>query len=37
MSKIQGIRRRTWAEIDLDNVKQNFQAIRATVGKDVKI
>lgn len=37
MSKIQGIRRRTWAEIDLDNARQNFQAIRQAVGEKVKI
>lgn len=37
MSKIQGIRRRTWAEIDLDNARKNFQTIRETVGDRVKI
>lgn len=37
MSNIQGIRRRTWAEIDLDKAKQNFETIRSTVGDRVKI
>ena len=37
MSNIQGIRRRTWAEIDLDHAKKNFETIRATVGDNVKI
>ena len=37
MSTIQGIRRRTWAEIDLDRAAQNFRVVRSTVGKHVKI
>ena len=37
MSNIQGIRRRTWAEIDLDGAKQNYIAVRNAVGDNVKI
>ena len=37
MSSIQGIRRRTWAELNLDYAKQNFQKIRDSVSPNVKI
>ena len=37
MSNIQGIRRRTWAEIDLDRAKLNYGSVREAVGNDVKI
>ena len=37
MSHFQGIRRRTWAEIDLDQVELNYREIRRTVGDHVKI
>lgn len=37
MSDIQGIRRRTWAEIDLDKAEQNYRAVREAVGERVKI
>lgn len=37
MSNIQGIRRRTWAEIDLDKAEQNYGTVREMVGKGVKI
>ncbi len=37
MSNIQGIRRRTWAEIDLDNARHNYMALKDTVGERVKI
>lgn len=37
MSNIQGIRRRTWAEIDLDKAKRNFMSVREAVGDSVKI
>ena len=37
MSNIHGIRRRTWAEIDLDNAKSNYDAVKAAVGEGVKI
>ncbi len=37
MSIIQEIRRRTWAEIDLDKAKKNVDTIRKTVGDHVKI
>ena len=37
MSNFQGIRRRTWAEIDLDNAKKNYLAVREAVGDGMKI
>ena len=37
MSNIQGIRRRTWAEIDLDRAKLNYMSVREAVGERVKI
>ena len=37
MSNIHGIRRRTWAEIDLDNAKLNYLTVKNTVGNGVKI
>ena len=37
MSNIQGLRRRTWAEIDLDMAKLNFSAVKKAVGRKVKI
>lgn len=37
MSNVQGIRRRTWVEIDLDHAEKNFQTIRSTLAKNVKI
>ena len=37
MSNFQGIRRRTWAEIDLDNAKKNYLSVRNAVGSDVKV
>jgi len=37
MSNIQGLRRRTWAEIDLDRARANYLTVRETVGKKVKI
>ena len=37
MSNIRGIRRRTWAEIDLDKAKSNYLAVKNAVGSDVKI
>lgn len=37
MSNFQGIRRRTWAEIDLDSAKKNYLSVRETVGEGVKI
>ena len=37
MSNIHGIRRRTWAEIDLDKAKQNFMSVKETVGDGVKV
>ena len=37
MSNIQGIRRRTWAEIDLDKAKNNYLTVKNTVGSEVKI
>ncbi|MBQ8850486.1 MAG: alanine racemase [Clostridia bacterium] len=37
MSNIRGIRRRTWAEIDLDKAKENYTAVRDAVGEGVKI
>lgn len=37
MSHFQGIRRRTWAEIDLDGAERNYCEIRRTVGEKVKI
>ena len=37
MSHFQGIRRRTWAEIDLDRAERNFLEIRGAVGDRVKI
>ncbi len=29
--------KRTWAEVDLDAIEQNFRAIRAHIGKDTKL
>ena len=37
MSNIQGIRRRTWAEIDLDGAKRNFLSVKEAVGDRVKV
>lgn len=37
MSNFQGIRRRTWAEIDLDSAKKNYLSVREAVGSDVKV
>ena len=37
MSNFQGIRRRTWAEIDLDNAKKNYLSVKGAVGEGVKI
>ncbi len=37
MSNIRGIRRRTWAEIDLDRAKLNYMAVKEAVGRDVKV
>lgn len=37
MNSIQGIRRRTWAEIDLDRAEQNYLTVKRSVGDDVKI
>ena len=37
MSNILGIRRRTWAEIDLDHAERNFLAVRQAVGDRVKV
>ena len=37
MSHIQGVRRRTWAEIDLDAAKKNFDTVRSAVGTEVKL
>lgn len=37
MKHIQSIRRRTWAEINIDNAKCNYNIIRNTIGKDVKL
>lgn len=37
MSSIQGIRRRTWTEIDLDKAEQNYQKVKTAVGDSVKI
>lgn len=34
---IEGIRRRTWAEIDLDNAEYNYQLIRSAVKSEAKI
>ncbi len=35
--KVDYIRRRTWAEIDLDSAEKNYLAVRARVKKDTKI
>ena len=32
-----GIRRRTWAEVDLDAVRQNYLAVRQTLSKETKL
>ena len=37
MSHIQGIRRRTWAEIDLDKAEKNYVKVKEAVGERVKI
>ncbi len=37
MSQFEGIRRRTWAEIDLDLAEQNYLEIRKAVGMKVKV
>lgn len=37
MSNFLGIRRRTWAEIDLDSAKRNYLSVKEAVGSDVKI
>ncbi len=37
MSNIQGIRRRTWAEIDLDKAEHNYRAVKQAVGNGVKV
>lgn len=37
MKEIQGVRRRTWAEIDLDSAKQNFEIVRSALNRNVKI
>lgn len=37
MSHIRGVRRRTWAEIDLDAAKKNFDTVRDAVGTGVKL
>lgn len=37
MNHIQGIRRRTWAEIDLEKAEQNYRLVRDRVGASVKI
>ncbi len=37
MSMIEGLRRRTWAEIDLNAAEQNYRAVRETVAEQVKI
>lgn len=37
MKEIQGVRRRTWAEIDLDDAKKNFDTVRSALNKDVKL
>ncbi len=37
MSNIQGIRRRTWAEIDLDKAEHNYHAVKQAVGDGVKV
>ncbi len=37
MSNIQGIRRRTWAEIDLDRAKLNYMSVKRAVGESVKV
>jgi alanine racemase len=37
MKNISGIRRRTWAEIDLDKAKNNYIAIRNALADGVKM
>ena len=37
MSNIQGIRRRTWAEIDLDKAELNYREVKRAVGDRVKV
>ena len=37
MSVIQGLRRRTWAEIDLDAAKENYLSVKNKVGEGVKL
>lgn len=37
MSSIQGLRRRTWTEIDLDVAKENYLSVKNKVGEGVKI
>ena len=37
MSNIHGIRRRTWAEIDLDKARLNYLTVKSAVGDGVKI
>ena len=37
MSNFQGMRRRTWAEIDLNSAKKNYLAVRNAVGEKVKV
>ena len=37
MKNICGIRRRTWAEIDLDRARDNYNAVKSAVSDGVKI
>ena len=37
MKHIRGIRRRTWAEINIDNAKYNYNIIRNAINSDVKL
>ncbi len=37
MDRIKGVRRRTWAEIDLDRAEYNYQAVRSAVQGNVKV
>ncbi len=37
MNKMEGIRRRSWAEIDLNAVQHNYNAVRSAVDQSVKV
>ena len=37
MKHIQGIRRRTWAEINIDNAKHNYNIIRSAIDGKTKL